>query len=94
MFKAIRNLGAIACVVLLVGCSSSPKLLNYGNGYYQMNGEAEFGYADMVNDMQQEAIDTCVEQGKQVKILDDYRGRGGVGFAGTKRLYKLQFQCL
>lgn len=93
--KAFSHIAVLIITsVLVAGCSSSPKLLNYGNGFYQMNGEAEFGYTEMVNDMQQTAIDTCRERGNQVKILDSYSGYGSVGFAGRKQIYKLQFQCL
>jgi len=79
--------------ITLTACSSAPTVRSFGNNQYLSTGEAEFDVNGMMNEVHKVAEETCKNQGKQMTVIDHRSSHGGTGFAGSKRMYALQFRC-
>jgi hypothetical protein len=91
---SIKNIVLIGLSVLVtVGCSSAPSVRKDSGGNYVASGEAEFNINGLVNDVHAKAMAMCKEQGKEMFVVREGGGFGGIGFAGSKKIYILTFRC-
>lgn len=90
----IKNIVLIGLTVLAtVGCSSAPSVRKESGGNYVASGEAEFDLNGLMNDVHAKAMAICKEQGKEMFVVKEGGGFGGIGFAGSKKIYLLTFRC-
>lgn len=80
-------------VSAIVGCSSAPSVRKDSGGNYVASGEAEFDINGLMNDVHAKAMAMCKEQGKEMFVVKEDGGLGGIGFAGSKKIYILTFRC-